>query len=196
MAYVDLNPIRAGIAATPETSDFTSVKDRIEDRTAANAAFSVLGFQFSANAENLTTSNESAEDRVMSETARNKLDEGVEHGEKAGWLAPVALVPPRKNVREKTTTRRASNKGCLSITLDQYLQLLDWTGRQIRKDKVGVIPKDCATILERLDCNADTWIDSVKNFRKRFRNEAGVPQNRRAFRSPRRQSRARSTVSF
>ncbi len=30
MAYVDLNPTRAGIAPTPEASDYTSIKERIE----------------------------------------------------------------------------------------------------------------------------------------------------------------------
>lgn len=37
MAYVDLNPIRAGIAATPEGSEFTSIYDRIRALKANNA---------------------------------------------------------------------------------------------------------------------------------------------------------------
>ena len=194
MAYVDLNPIRAGIAATPETCDFTSVKERIEDRAAAIAECSVGSVQCSANVDKSTES----KDIVASDFSasdRNRFDLAVENGEKAGWLTPIALDPPRKKVREKISTRRASSKGCLSMTLDQYLKLLDWTGRQIRRDKVGVIPQECAPILERLDCSAETWVDFVKNFRKRFRNEAGLPQSRQTFRSTRRESRARSTAS-
>ncbi|WP_227663044.1 hypothetical protein [Marinobacter daqiaonensis] len=32
MAYVDLNPVRAAIAETPETSDYTSIKERLVPR--------------------------------------------------------------------------------------------------------------------------------------------------------------------
>ena len=126
---------------------------------------------------------------------RNARDVQIEHGEKAGWLAPIALEPPRKKVREKRTTRRASSKGCLPMTLGQYLSLLDWTGRQIRKSKVGAIPNDCAPILDRLECSAETWLDFVRNFRKRFRGEAGLLRNRQLYRTHRRQSRSAAEAS-
>uniref|UniRef100_UPI003D0C1DF3 transposase n=1 Tax=Sedimenticola sp. TaxID=1940285 RepID=UPI003D0C1DF3 len=38
MAYVDLNPIRAGIAKTPETSDYTSIQDRVHKAQQAHSA--------------------------------------------------------------------------------------------------------------------------------------------------------------
>ncbi|MCF6264034.1 MAG: hypothetical protein L3J24_10665 [Xanthomonadales bacterium] len=39
MAYVDLNPIRAAMARTPETSEFTSIQERINTKTSYLLAF-------------------------------------------------------------------------------------------------------------------------------------------------------------
>jgi hypothetical protein len=161
LAYVDLNPIRAGIASTLESCDYTSVQARIVDRQSA-----------------------------LEVTTPDAKDARTEQGEQAGWLAPIALEPPRHKVREKGTTRRASNKGCLPMTLDAYLQLLDWTGRQIRKTKAGHIPEDCAPILQRLECSAEIWLDFVKHFHLRFRNEAGLASSRQSYRE-----RLRSTAN-
>ncbi|MFM4702858.1 transposase [Aeromonas bivalvium] len=45
MAYVDLNPVRAGIADTPEESDYTSIQQRIDASTAdATPALHLLPF--------------------------------------------------------------------------------------------------------------------------------------------------------
>jgi len=45
------------------------------------------------------------------------------------------------------------------------------------------------------ECNAETLLDFVKNFRKLFRNESGLLQNRQHFRFARRQARSASGVS-
>jgi hypothetical protein len=101
----------------------------------------------------------------------------VEHGARAGWLSPIPLQPKRQAVRAKKTERRASNKGFLSLGDGEYLQLLDWTARQVRSDKRGAMPADLAPLFERLQISAELWVDCVENFHKWFRSSVGRPKS-------------------
>ncbi len=138
MAYVDLNPVRAGIARTPESSEYTSVKERVADLKSAQEV-----------------------------STADAQDVRIEHGACAGWLAPVELEPGRRRVRDKSTGRRASNRGCVFMSLSEYLHLLDWTGRQLQPGKKGSVPKHVPAILERLNLSAELWLNTVEQFGKR-----------------------------
>ncbi len=109
IAYVDLNPVRAAMATTPEDSDHTSVQTRVQH------------WQKQANNPMFT-------DNQPPDTENYQ---------------PENLHPFIGNLRQDTP------KGILFNLVD-YLQLLDWTGRQIREDKVGAIPSNSAPFLERL----------------------------------------------
>ena len=51
------------------------------------------------------------------------------------------------------------------MSFELYLKLLDWTGRQIRRDnKKGRIPSDFAPILARVGLSGELWCDLVKRF--------------------------------
>jgi len=52
-----------------------------------------------------------------------------------------------------------------------------------------------APILEPIECSAETWVDLVRNFRKRFCNEARLPKSRQDFRITRRESRVQLVTS-
>jgi REP element-mobilizing transposase RayT len=124
MAYVDLNPIRAGIAKTPEESVFTSVYDRIAARGMAQQ--------------------------------RSPLQPLPD-----SWLCPI------------TTSDSTSTASILDLKLDDYLRLVDWTGREIREDKRGAIPADLAPILDRLKVDPDHWLRIVTSFEGFFFRAAG-----------------------
>jgi len=66
------------------------------------------------------------------------------------------------------------------MSLDQYLRLLDWTGRQLRTEKRGSIPRELDPMLDRVQCSSESWLDLVKNFRKRFRVKIGLPTTLKA----------------
>lgn len=164
--YVDLNPIRAALAETPETSTFTSAYERIAARQQAAQ-------------ENVTRGTDAAgvEDVASAPVSERSRD---------GWLSPVPDADGSRGVtvvsvdakstlpvEEASVRRRASDRGFLPMLLDEYLQLLDWTGRQVRSDKRGSIPQDLLPILTRLRLNEQTWLDSVLNFGRWFHRAVG-----------------------
>jgi hypothetical protein len=59
------------------------------------------------------------------------------------------------------------------MSLDEYLSLVDWTGRQIRRRSSGRIPSQLKPILERLKVIPECWLQTVKEFGRRFRRVAG-----------------------
>lgn len=115
MAYVDLNPVRAGLAKRPETSDHTSIKQRIS----SNQEHSASLFPFVGN--------------------------------------PRADMPQG-----------------LPFNLTDYIELLDWTGRQLRSDKHGVIEESLPPILERLNQNPLSWLYASSHFESKFKQFVGA----------------------
>lgn len=77
----------------------------------------------------------------------------------------------------ETSGRRASSKGFLAVSMASYLELLDWTGRQIHVDKAGVIPEHLAPILSRIGLDSQTWCDVVKKFGRMFKRAAGASES-------------------
>lgn len=140
--YVDLNQIRAGEAATPEESRYTSAFDRIASRkSSAGDGGPTVSAQL-----------QSAPD---------------------GWLGELTTVVDTDYQTRSRSGRRASDKGLFELTLDQYLELLDWTGRQLRGGKSEVIPNHLAPILQRLKIRGDRWLDLITNFDRWFSHFVG-----------------------
>ncbi len=52
----------------------------------------------------------------------------------------------------------------IDITTDEYLQILDWTGRQLAPGKRGRISPQAPAILKTMDHDAKCWATRVAAF--------------------------------
>ena len=131
MAYVDLNPVRAQMARTPEESDFTSIQQRIteiKDSTMTGSAKQEIPLPRSPLANSAPLA-----DTDTASPSCPLLDF-------IGWVDSSAGIPFR---------------------LDDYLELVDWSGRSIRPDKFGAIPAGTPSILCRLGIDEGEFLQFV-----------------------------------
>ena len=77
------------------------------------------------------------------------------------------------------------------MTAVEYLQLLDWTARQLVPGKRGSTPEDAPDILQRVGLTSTSWLDVVSNFGELFHNVAGQPHEIASTRSLRGNKRFR-----
>jgi hypothetical protein len=177
--YVDLNPVRAALAASPMESQHTSAYDRIRGARGEEIV-SVAGELTSIS---VSEAAEEIRNTPLDERKRNIARRKNKPGPRIirdAWLAPLTLSERgRPSAKPSRSGVRASDKGFLAMAFEDYLQLLDWTGRQGRKDKRGKIPASVAPILQRLGINGSMWCDLVWNFRRYFGNCAGSPASMR-----------------
>ena len=151
MVYVDLNPIRAGIAATPEDSDFPSIQERIR------AWYRETIHPDKSSEHNLSADSGDPEPKP----------EDTMPAPPSCWLCPIQSDSQRR--------------GILQMTLTQYLDLVDRSGRLLRADKPGAMDPDLAPILQRIGANPQAWTDTISHFGSRFHLAAGVLSSLRRF---------------
>jgi hypothetical protein len=89
-------------------------------------------------------------------------------------LAPLEMDQSQAGPAASRSDRRASDKGCLPISVADYLNLVDWTGRQIVRGKRGSIPVELASILDRLGIAEGHWLPVITNFGRYFHRVAGA----------------------
>ena len=138
MTYVDLNPIRSVMAETPETSEFTSICERIQEVKKSQSS----------------GSSKSVPDHLIETTF--SLD-----------LPPASLMSfdatgcePRK----------------IPFALQDYFELIDWSGRVFHPDKRGVLDENTPPILKRIGLEPAQFIQCAGDFMHVFGLTVGSPE--------------------
>jgi REP element-mobilizing transposase RayT len=139
MSYVDLNSIRAEIVDRIQRAEFTS-------------AFVRFGAELSRRRVRELKKKRKKEGFTFSDRQRKTLVKETQRAKADRWLARL----------------EGESSPFETLTLEGYLNLLDWTGREIQQRKKGVISKKAPPLLEELEMDPEHWAQIVGKFGSLF----------------------------
>ncbi len=151
MTYIDLNPIRANIAKNSESSDFTSLQSRL--------------FKHLESLSHRSKKTDHVKNKIKNRL--NKQHAALNQKTKNTNPFPNADLPKAPLLNFEGSAH--ANLGpCIPFSFEDYLQLVEETGRVIRSDKKGFIDEKTPPLLERLGIQADRWATSIKKYGSMF----------------------------
>ena len=163
MAYVDLNPIRAKLAETPEASDYTAIAERVAElQGRAPPAPTTESAGDDANRIDRANGARSRSEQPSEEDERPNLHKE----QRLAGLTRAPLMPFDATGRLATA---------VPFAFEDYLDLVDGTGRVIREDKRGFIRGETPLILERLNIDPEQFIRTAGRTLHRFGSAIGTP---------------------
>jgi len=136
MTYVDLNPVRAGMAATPEGLDYTSIQVRLWG--AAAAPWAPMPRQGPA---------------VATEPKPISAKEAAVQASETATSQPPTPLPQAPLMPFDATAR---TPWAVPFGWHDYAELVDWTGRQVHPHKKGYLAAQTPALLERLCARRQT----------------------------------------
>jgi len=151
MAYVDLNPIRAGMAETPETSAYTSVAERMAELPEGDE-------------RDTGKARAASPDRPPCDSPRE-----TPVGQGPAWCETLPCQP----LMPFDATARLSH--AIPFAFEEYLELVESTGRCQRPDKRGQIGERVPTLLDRLGIDPEAFIAASSTLMQRFGSAVGTP---------------------
>jgi len=169
-AYVDLNPIRAGMAQTIEASPFTAAQLRLNAIVGAGEG--------SVEPVAVQSIDQAAEQAPTPARADVKAPAD-------SFLSPLEIdeLSDPVGARPSVSNAGCSDKGFIAMPAAAYMELLDWTARQIVTGKRGSTPEDTPPLLERLKIRPEVWFELATQFGRLFSLVAGQPHRVDDYRS-------------